>query len=457
MARPESARAFVDPLRRLRRRVLLVSAPLVFIFALTDRLVLHGRAFWAAFGVRLLWGATLVAAALWAPRLGATGEGRALTAVGFTTPLFFAVLAVLTGGTASPLFHFIVAMPLVVAVVLQDQPRATLAATLAMLASGVFIVGREAGGASSIAPWLVQAAGMGGLAVYASVAYRRLRLHLDAAREAEAEASGRARSFERELEAREAFLSVASHELKTPMTSLFLQVESLRRLDSASEPSGPAHELKVASKHAVIARQMRRLSTLVDSLLDASRIQSGRMAIAPEQVELVHLVKTSLLSFEEDAGTVGSELKLFVGRAPVSLAADKVQSGSGPKVTGHWDPHRLQQVLGNLVANALRYGAGAPIEVTLSPTEERVTIAVRDHGIGIAPADQGRIFERFEQISTDRAAGGLGLGLWITQQLVEAMRGRVLVTSAPGDGSTFTIELPRHTAPATVRVARALP
>src|SRR4051812_46791238 len=207
-----------DPLQRVRRRVLLFSAPLVFIFAITDRLVLHGGAFWAAVGIRVLWGASLVGAALSLPHIGPVAERRLLTAVGFTTSLFFGVLAAMTGGTKSPLFHFIVAMPLVVAVVLQDQPRATLAAAVAMLASGIVIIGRDTGALPAIAPWLVQAAAMGALAFYASVSYRRLRLRLDAARDAEVAASERAKLFQRELKAREEFLTVASHELKTPMT-----------------------------------------------------------------------------------------------------------------------------------------------------------------------------------------------------------------------------------------------
>ncbi len=443
--------AGVDPFRRLRRRVLLLSAPLVFIFALTDRMVLRGALFWEALGVRLLWGTTLVVAALWLPRLAPTGERRILAAVGFTTPLFFCVLAFMTGGMASPLFHFIVAMPLVVAVVLQDQPAATLAAALAMLGGGLTMVGFATHSPAVMSSWLVQAAAMGGLAVYASVTYRRLRLRLQAARTAEVEASDRARIFQSELRAREDFLSVASHELKTPMTSLLLHVDSLRRMDAAGTAPEDPRWRAVSAKHAVIGRQTRRLATLTDSLLDASRIQAGKLQIVPEDVDLAEVVAASVLGFEEDARLAGTSIRLSLGGRAVDPAASG-RGSHGERVEGRWDPRRIEQILGNLLANAVRYGAGAPVEVALDPSDERVVITVRDHGIGIPAAEHRRIFERFTQVSTEKVTGGLGLGLWLTERLVQAMGGRVLLTSAPGEGAAFTVELPRRTAPATVRI-----
>ena len=206
-----------DP-QRVRRRVLLFSAPLVFIFAITDRLVLHGGAFWAAVGVRVLWGMSLVGTALSLPHIGPVAEQRLLTAIGSSTSVFFGVLAAMTGGTKSPLFHFIVAMPLVVAVVLQDQPPA--GAAVGMLASGVVIIGRETGGLPTIAPWMVQAAAMGTLASTRRSATGASGCDSTPRGTPRYAASERAKLFQRELKAREEFLTVASHELKTPMTSL---------------------------------------------------------------------------------------------------------------------------------------------------------------------------------------------------------------------------------------------
>ncbi|HXU63838.1 MAG TPA: ATP-binding protein [Polyangia bacterium] len=445
-----------DPFRRVRRRVLLLSAPLVFIFALTDRMVLRGWRFWEALGIRFLWGVTLVGAALWLPRLRPTGERRVLTAVGFTTPLFFCALALMTGGMKSPLFHFIVAMPLIVAVVLQDQPPATLAAAVAMLAGGLTIVGVQARSAALLSSWLVQAGALGGLAVYASVTYRRLRLHLQAARTAEVEASQRARLFQTELKAREEFLSLASHELKTPMTSLLLYVDSLRRMDTAIAAPDGSRWRTVADKHRIIARQTRRLASLTDSLLDASRIQAGKLQIEPQDADLVAIVEACVLSFEEDARLAGSTIQLSVDGVPLGVPLDPdapAPNGGRPRIGGWWDPRRLEQILGNVLANAIRYGAGNPIQVETDATGDRVVIVVRDHGVGIPADEQGRIFERFTHVSTEKVTGGLGLGLWLTERLVQGMGGRVLLTSAPGQGATFTVELPRRTVPATVRVS----
>ena len=440
-----------DPFRRLRRRVLVLSAPLVFIFALTDRMVLRGWAFWEALGIRFLWGLTLVLAALWLPRLRPTGERRVLAAVGFTTPLFFCSLALMTGGMKSPLFHFIVAMPLIVAVVLQDQPAATLAAAVAMLAGGAAIVGVQARSITLISSWLVQAGAMGALAVYASITYRRLRLHLQAARTAEVQASDRARLIQSELRAREEFLSLASHELKTPMTSLLLYVDSLRRMDTAIAAPEGSRWRTVADKHRIIARQTRRLATLTDSLLDASRIQAGKLHIDPQEADLVAILESCLLPFEEDARLSGSTLALVVDGVPVELAAREA-GRARPRIGGWWDPRRLEQIVGNVLANAIRYGAGSPIQVSVDASADRVVITVRDGGIGIPAAEHRRIFERFTQVSTEKVTGGLGLGLWLTERLVQTMGGRVLLTSAPGEGAAFAIELPRRTVPATVKV-----
>jgi signal transduction histidine kinase len=110
---------------------------------------------------------------------------------------------------------------------------------------------------------------------------------------------------------------------------------------------------------------------------------------------------------------------------------------------GHWDRLRLEQVISNLLSNAAKYGAGHPVEVAVEADGERARLREKDGGIGIAPEDQARIFERFERASGVGHIHGLGLGLWITRQIVEAHGGSIRVESAVGQGSTFVVELPR--------------
>jgi signal transduction histidine kinase len=110
---------------------------------------------------------------------------------------------------------------------------------------------------------------------------------------------------------------------------------------------------------------------------------------------------------------------------------------------GRWDRTRLEQIVANLLANAVKYGAGAPIEVALEIDDGAVALSVRDHGIGISVSDQQRIFDRFERAVSERHHGGLGLGLWVTRHMAEAMGGSVRVESVPGAGSTFVVTLPR--------------
>jgi signal transduction histidine kinase len=123
-------------------------------------------------------------------------------------------------------------------------------------------------------------------------------------------------------------------------------------------------------------------------------------------------------------------------------------------VLGRWDPLRIEQVVANLLSNACKYGAGKPIRISVEVNGDRARLSVRDHGIGIAPADRERIFERFERAASARHYGGLGLGLYITRQVVEAHGGTIRVVSHTGAGSTFAVELPLESPRRESREAR---
>ena len=227
------------------------------------------------------------------------------------------------------------------------------------------------------------------------------------------------------IRARDEFLSVASHELKTPITTLQLQIQGLiRRVRTGVTPSAEA----LAERLVTSERQVERLTHLINDLLDISRITGGRLDLYIEPVDFAAVLRE-----------VSARLEESLLRAGCSLAINAPE----PQV-GAWDRLRLDQILTNLISNAMKYGAGKPIEISLTGTSESVRLAVADEGIGIAPENQARIFERFERAVSGRHYGGLGLGLWIVRQIVDALGGTIVVESESGRGSVFTLELPRE-------------
>jgi signal transduction histidine kinase len=228
----------------------------------------------------------------------------------------------------------------------------------------------------------------------------------------------------RAIRVRDDFLSVASHELKTPLTALKLQVEGLL-MASGSQPEPPWVQ-SIKTNLSVIARQVTRLDKLIANLLDVSRIAAGRFGLEPKELDLVAMAREVVGNFQPE---------LTRQKVTVELSAPD-------HIIGTWDPLRIEQVMTNLISNAIKYGAGNVIEVRLEADEATARLTVRDHGIGIAPADLDRIFERFERaVSVDY--GGLGLGLFISRQIVLSHGGTIRVESQLGAGSTFIVELPR--------------
>jgi PAS domain S-box-containing protein len=225
---------------------------------------------------------------------------------------------------------------------------------------------------------------------------------------------------------REDFLSVASHELKTPLTPLKLQLDALTRLLAKEEiPREPREE--AARKLSTTQRHIERLSRLVESLLDVSRIRTGRIELQLEEVDLGTVVSDVLGRYREELARDGIDLSVDVDEPLV----------------GQWDRIRLDQVVTNLVTNAIKYGEKKPILVTAKDGGARVVLTVEDHGIGISGPNPDRVFRRFERAVDARSYGGLGLGLYIVRQLVELHRGTVSVQTREGVGSTFIVDLPK--------------
>ena len=229
---------------------------------------------------------------------------------------------------------------------------------------------------------------------------------------------------QRAILVREDFLSIAGHELKTPLTALSLQLQALRR--RIDKPGGVQDGPRILASVEVIERQVSRLTTLVRQLLDVSRLAAGRLELELDRFDLVELSREVAARFEGEQARGGSALELAVPR----------------ELVGTWDLLRLDQVLTNLLSNAFRYGQGKPVRFELEAAAGKALIRVRDQGVGIAEADQQRIFKRFERAASTRNYGGVGLGLWIVHELVTASGGTVSVVSALGQGSTFTVELP---------------
>ncbi|XSE93955.1 PAS domain S-box protein [Pseudomyxococcus flavus] len=232
------------------------------------------------------------------------------------------------------------------------------------------------------------------------------------------------RKAQESIRARDEFLSIASHELKTPVTSMKLRVQQLART-AARQASGEMPVEKVTAMLDVFGDQLRRLSHLVDHLLDVSRVNEPQVELRREAMDLAAVARDVTDHLRGQMRRAGSAFELV---AP-------------EPVMGRWDRLRMEQVMINLLTNAMKYGAGAPIRMEVTRVGAGARIRVRDSGVGIPLASQARIFERFERAAS-RNYGGLGLGLFITRRLVEAHGGTIRVESRPGEGATFTIDLP---------------
>lgn len=232
---------------------------------------------------------------------------------------------------------------------------------------------------------------------------------------------------QRSLNLRDEFLSIASHELKTPITSLKLQLQMAKRQVNLAERLAPTPE-KLNKVFETTIKQVDRLTHLIEDLLDVSKIQAGKLSFHFEEFNLIELIKEVVDRYSEEFTLFKCHMKLDMPE----------------KVFGFWDRARVEQIIINLISNAIKYAPGAPISIVVvkNSSESKVVIIVEDFGPGIDKSKQVKIFERFERATSSKNISGLGLGLFITNQIVKGHHGKILVDSIVGKGSKFIVELP---------------
>jgi signal transduction histidine kinase/Na+/proline symporter len=228
------------------------------------------------------------------------------------------------------------------------------------------------------------------------------------------------------IRARDEFLAIASHELKTPLTPLRITIQSLKRATVRGDPRLTPERRDQLFRTA--DRQVHRIAGLIDDLLDATRIGTRRLRLEPRPTDLAETVRVVVERHAEELEHAGCKVALALA----------------PSAVGEWDRGRLEQVVTNLLTNALKYAPGCAIDVTVETDDQLARLVVRDTGPGIAPEDQERVFRPFERAVSYLQVSGFGLGLYIVREIVAAHAGTVRVVSAKGEGAAFVVELPRR-------------
>jgi PAS domain S-box-containing protein len=235
------------------------------------------------------------------------------------------------------------------------------------------------------------------------------------------------RRAQEEVRERDEFLSIASHELRTPVAALQLQLQLLQRAAARSLEELPR---ALDTKLEGLERQVRRIGVLVGELLDVSRMRLGRLELVREPADLSEIARETVAHVRQEIERSGSRLVLDLSPTP-----------------GAFDRSRMEQVITNLLANAAKFGKGKPVTLHVDVDGARGRIRVVDRGIGISAEDQPRVFDRFERAVPAQHFGGLGLGLYIARQIIEAHGGDIQVESASGAGTTFTVRVPLEPSP----------
>jgi two-component system, OmpR family, sensor kinase len=226
--------------------------------------------------------------------------------------------------------------------------------------------------------------------------------------------------------ARDTFIAVAAHELRNPMTPMIGQIDLLLAGVKAGKYTPEQIEQRLGRVRSIMNHYVRRASVL----LNVSRITSGQNKLDPTPLDLTDLIRDIAEMFADAARHAGCSIGIT---APVHLP-------------GTWDRLAMEQIIDNLISNAIKYGAHRPIEVHVEPIGNAARISVRDNGCGISAEDRGRIFGRFERaVGVNETHSGFGVGLWVVGQLVAAMEGTITVSDAQGGGTVFSVTVPLHT------------
>ncbi|MEO4017424.1 MULTISPECIES: hybrid sensor histidine kinase/response regulator [Pseudomonas] len=231
--------------------------------------------------------------------------------------------------------------------------------------------------------------------------------------------------LEQAVRMRDDFMSIVAHEVRTPLNGLILETQ-LRKMHLARDN---AAAFTLDKMHAMVdrdERQIKSLIRLIEDMLDVSRIRTGKLSIRPTRFDMSALVRGLLQNFAPQ----------------IDAAESSVTFEAEQPVVGNWDEFRIEQVISNLLTNALRYGAKSPITVKVYSESGQARVEVRDLGIGISEENQKRIFQQFERVTAKHAVAGLGLGLFISEQIVAAHGGSITVESRIGEGALFRVCLP---------------
>ena len=231
--------------------------------------------------------------------------------------------------------------------------------------------------------------------------------------------------LEQAVRMRDDFMSIVAHEVRTPLNGLILETQ-LRKMHLARDNAAAFTLDKMQAMVERDERQIKSLIRLIEDMLDVSRIRTGKLSIRPTRFDLSERVRNLLQNFAA---------QIEAAESSVTLVAEQ-------PVVGQWDEFRIEQVISNLLTNALRYGAKSPITVKVYSERGEARVEVRDFGIGISEENQHRIFQQFERVTAKHAVAGLGLGLFISEQIVTAHGGTITVESRIGEGALFRVCLP---------------